>query len=400
MEPNLLEQEVNQLELTDLVRRALDRPEVQITDWNIQQLHGGMELDSSICRVRGQATAGGETLPWSLIRKSVKPAPQSADPAGIWYWKREALAYQSGLLHSLPGGNLTAPACYAVHEEPDGSLHLWLEDIQDDVGSPWPLEQYARVARHLGQFNGAYLCGQSLPSNTCITHDWLRMYVDHADDSVEFIRKNPNHPIIRHLFPGPALAQVLAIWDEHKRILDTLDGLPQVFCHQDAFKRNLFARGGKTIAIDWGYAGIAPVGAELVALIAGSIGFWEIPAEKVMEMERLCFEAYLQGLAEAGWKGDPRLVRKGYRLTLLLRYPIGGSVGEVVPTLLDQARRAKLEATLEKPAAEIEKTDPAIMAFYQAGLPIALKLLGVMGLLRLAFRMIAYSLRLGKASQN
>lgn len=281
------------------------------------------------------------------------------------------MAYQSGLLHSLPGGLLTAPACYTVQEEPDGSIQLWLEDIQDDVGSPWPLEEYARAARHLGQFNGAYLCGQPLPSNDWVTHNWLRMYVENAAGSVEFIRQNPNHPTIRHLFPGPTLGQMLAIWDEHERILDILDDLPQVFCHQDAFKRNLFARGGKTLAIDWGYAGLAPVGAELVALIAGSIGFWEIPAEKVMEVERQCLDAYLLGLAASGWKGDPRLVRKGYSLTLLLRYPIGGSVGELVPLLLDRERRQKLESVLDKSAGEIEKTDPAVLRSMQ---PLSLRL--------------------------
>jgi hypothetical protein len=38
------EQEVDQPHLTDLVRKALDRPALQITDWKVQPLHGGMGL--------------------------------------------------------------------------------------------------------------------------------------------------------------------------------------------------------------------------------------------------------------------------------------------------------------------------------------------------------------------
>ena len=256
-------------------------------------------------------------------------------------------------------------------------MWLWLEDIKEDVGNPWPVEQYAIAARHLGQFNGAYLTGQSIPSEPWVTRNWLRQYVEHAAPMIEFIRINPNHPIILHMYPGNTLAQVLAIWEVRTQILDVLDNLPQVFCHQDAFRRNLFARGGRTIAIDWGYMGIAPVGAELVALVAGSLGFFEIPAGRVRELDQLCFEAYLQGLSEAGWKVDPKVVRTGYALTLMLRYPIGAQIGEMLGWLLDQDSRAKLESAFEdKSVAELEKIDPAIVAYYESVSPEAMRILG------------------------
>jgi hypothetical protein len=200
--------------------------------------------------------------------------------------------------------------------------------------------------------------------------------------------------MIRHMFPGIVLAQILAVWDERERILGVLDHLPQVFCHQDAFKRNLFARNGRTIAIDWGYLGIAPVGAELVPLVAASIGFFEISADKVMEMDRLCFEGYLQGLRDAGWNGDPKLVRTGYAVSLMLRYPIAGQVGEVLPKLLSEEGRSRMEAAFEnKSADELEKSDPAIVAYYQSLLPEAMKLMGISNLLRVVARIGLNTLR-------
>jgi hypothetical protein len=377
METKSLELEIDRLTLTDLIAKALDRPALQITDWKAHQLHGGMEWDSAVFRFQGQASDNGDTLPWSLVLKAVKPADTASEPDGVRYWKREVLAYQSAFLHHLPGGNVSAPNSYGIQERPDGSIWLWMEDVKDDVASPWSIEQYAVAARHFGQFNGAYLAGRELPDASWVTHHWLRQYVENAAPMVEFIRTNPGHPMIMNLYPGDALAQILAIWDEHKAILDILEDLPQVFCHQDAFKGNLFARQGKTIAIDWGYSGIAPIGAELVALVPGSIGMFAIPVDKIGELDRSCFESYLQGLREAGWPGDPKLVRMGYTITCLLRYPIGASVGDALPRLLDQENRSKLEDTFDKSADELEKTDPALVAYYQKLIPEAMKLLGV-----------------------
>ena len=215
---------------------------------------------------------------------------------------------------------------------------------------------------------------------------------------------------VRHLAPTPMGCKVrvrselvklegskasfeVQAWDEHEFILKKLEALPQVFCHQDAFRRNLFARAGKTIAIDWSYLGIAPLGTELVALVAASLGFREIPAEKVLELDRQCFEGYLQGLREAGWQGDPKLVRKGYALGLMMRYPIGGQVGEMLPAFLEQARRARVASAFENTTAdEIEKADPAILAYYEKVLPETLKMMGMVGMLRMVGRIGLHAL--------
>ena len=395
MSSDTIEIDIDPLYLTELVRKALARPALELANWKVSRIHGGLEWDSAVYRFQGDAHEGDETIPWSLILKTINSAPKATEPGGIWYWKREAQAYRSGLLNNLPGVNLSAPVCYAIQERQDSSIWLWLEDIKDEIGSPWPIEQYALAARHLGQFNGAYLKDQSFPTEPWVTRNWLRKYVENAAPMIQFIRSNLHHPIVQHMFPGDSVAQALAIWEEHGPILDMLENLPQVFCHQDAFKRNLFAREGKTLAIDWGYLGIAPVGAELVALIAASIGFFEIPVEKVKDLDRLCFEGYLLGLRDSGWHGDPKLVRTGYTVSLLLRYPIGGTVGEMLPTFLNQEGRANMEAAFEnKSASELEKSDPAIVAYYQGIIPEALKLLGIRMLIRVVIRIGLNTLRL------
>ena len=167
---------------------------------------------------------------------------------------------------------------YDICAQPDGSLWLFLEDIIAESSSSWSLEHYVSIARCLGEFNGGYLAGCPLPKAAWVARDWLRNYLEHATPAVDFIRKHPSHPLVQGLFPGNTLAQILAFWDLHPRLLQKLEHLPQTFCHQDAFDRNLFLRRGQAVAIDWGYAGIAPVGSELTPLIAAAIGLGGFPA--------------------------------------------------------------------------------------------------------------------------
>lgn len=272
IKPDFLDQAL----LLPVIQNELQSPEIDIIVWHCQQLYGGPEQESAVYRITGECTGCATASSFSLILKVIRGTPDCSNPGGVRYWKREALAYQGSLLQNLPGG-LVAPRCYGVTEKEDGSCWIWLEDLQDEIERHWPLDHYGVVARHLGQLNGAYLIGLPLPFESWLTHDWLRKYVEHGAPYVDFMRKNPHHPVVQKLYPGSTLTQMLILWDAHDRILNILDHLPQTFCHQDAFRRNLFAHHDKTFAIDWGYAGIAPLGAELVPLIGGTMAFNEIP---------------------------------------------------------------------------------------------------------------------------
>ena len=59
--------------------------------------------------------------------------------------------------------------------------------------------------------------------------------------------------------------------------------------------------------------------------MAASISFFEVPVDRVEELDRICFEGYRQGLRDAAGNGNPGLVRTGYVVPrLMLRYPVGG----------------------------------------------------------------------------
>jgi hypothetical protein len=380
--------------LISLLQRALGNQFAQIREWEVHRLKGGLEYGSTIYRLEGSGVSDGKVRDWSLILKKIDPDSQVDDPQGYRYWKRETQAYQSGLLQELPG-QVTAPRCYDINEKPDGSVWIWLEDIKNGQEHPWSIEQYTRVARHLGHFNGAYLVGHPLPSDTWITHDWLRKYLHHATPMVEFIIQNPAHPTVQLMLPGIALPLTLAIWKEYPRMLRILDELPQTFCHQDAFGRNLFYRGEQVIAIDWGYSGIAPVGTELAPLIGAAFGLGRFPSSQAKELDQACFGGYLEGLRQAGWEPDFRQVRIGYTLTVMLRYVLGATVGEALPGLLDEETRIHWADGLGGPPEKAGESDAGTVNYYQSIAMEAMKLLGPGSLLRVLGHTASYAFRLG-----
>ncbi len=310
--------------LTPLVQRALGRPTVQVTDWNVQQIHGGIGggvFASAVYRLTGQGRDKDQTVPWSLILKTFFPE-DAVDPSSPYYPQREAEAYRSGWLDDLPGG-LAAPACYGVVEYPDGEIWVWLEQVVDEFGSYWPLERYGLAARHLGQFNGAFLVDQLLPTWPWFSDHWLRNVVAIITPAMAKLPEVQADPQVAKYFPGDVINRYLHFWTERERLLDALDRLPRTICHMDAFSRNIFSRrgveGDQTVAIDWAFVGHGAIGEELEPLICRSLDFDDVETTQAQELDGVVFASYLDGLCDTGWQGDPRQVRLGYTVAVTLR---------------------------------------------------------------------------------
>ena len=71
---------IDQATLTPLVQSALNSETVEVVDWEVEQLHGGLAAGTAIYRFSGQGRDQNQTIPWSLILKVVRPEGGSADP--------------------------------------------------------------------------------------------------------------------------------------------------------------------------------------------------------------------------------------------------------------------------------------------------------------------------------
>jgi hypothetical protein len=324
--------------LTPLVQRALDAPSARVTSWECQPIYAGMGTGNALYRFSGLAShQRGKTL-WSLILKVLDEDSNRVDPAHPEWWRREAEAYSSGHLESLPAG-LCSPRCFGVVDYPGEGCWIWLEEVTDTVGGLWPLAHYGTVARHLGQFNGAYLEREPLPQWSWLSRNWLRQTVEQAAPMLPLLRKSGNHPMVRCMLKHNGPEKLFSLWAEREFFFSLLAHLPQTLCHMDAFRRNLFTckngdGSARMVAVDWSCTGQEAVGTEIMYLTAGSLGFMEVDIEKAQELDEIVFAGYIQGLRDLDWRGDPRQVRLAYT-TASLRYALG-TVGPMLHVLMDE----------------------------------------------------------------
>ena len=99
--------------LTDVVRQDQYSPSFVITDWSIRRLSDkGIANPDGLWLFSGQGHDSHEARQWSIVVKIFIRPELETPPDDLYYWKREFLLAQSGLLERLPGPVLdTQPRC-------------------------------------------------------------------------------------------------------------------------------------------------------------------------------------------------------------------------------------------------------------------------------------------------
>jgi len=82
-------------------------------------------------------------------------------------------------------------------------------------------------------------------------------------------------------------------------------------------------------------------------------------------LEQIALDGYLAGLGDAGWQGNPDLVRFGYAATLYWRYVFGAFVGESVTWMLDERYHAAIERATGHTMEEGADYTALLIEFYQ-----------------------------------
>ena len=334
--------------LASVVEQSLGAEALTLAGWSAEELFAGDGQGLGVFRFTGDAHVDDESRDWSVILK-VLPGGE-AGPLTAWSLPmREPLAYDSGLLETLPDA-LRAPRCLRYDRHGDRH-HLWLEDLGRDDAA-WSLGDYALAARQLGRFNGAYLKERPLPTAAWLSRDWLRSWLAEGAAAIDELSRHRRHPLVRRMYPSDQYTELVNLWAHREHLLAALDRLPQVLCHYDAFRRNLFLRSGRLIAVDWAFLGVGPLGSELAPLISASAVFLGIDRGRWDDLERSAVDAYRQGLADVGWQGPPEQPRFGFAASSALRY-WPGVVRLVLPTLLDETAQRRVEAVLGIPFDQI-----------------------------------------------
>ncbi len=230
--------------------------------------------------------SAGRSAVLKLIRLGAAPLPRwpsEPDPSDPYYWRREALVYESGLLDGLDG--LRAPELLATFERQDGSVAIWLEDVA--APPPWTPERFGAFARRLGRAQATF--ARRLPDEEWLSRGFLRGYLR------------------LHEIGGAECEAVLA----------RLDTLPHTLAHNDLHPANVHGDGA--VVLDWAFGGLAPLGLDAGVLVGDGIADDVIPAEQADAVATAVWDGYAAGLSDGGFDRDVETIRWAFLRGTALR---------------------------------------------------------------------------------
>ncbi|OAB43716.1 phosphotransferase family protein [Paenibacillus glacialis] len=305
---------------------ALENKTLNFTTKGIYHLYGFLQTNN-------------EQLPWSIILKVIKSDSEEKDDIKHHnYWRREALLFESKLLDHL-SGYIQAPNTYLVEEQNDGTIWLWMEQVNGRFAQS--KEQFNFIAHRLGMFNAEYLTTKAIPDEAWVCKSWLKSWTTSSR------KYAPN--------PGPYIIQlqdeeIKYIWEWFKELteeinekLASLSDLPRVLAHQDLGQKNMILTpNDQLVLIDWQFMSISGIGEDLGKMFGANMSLGIIPTDQYEAYRDSLFYSYIKGMREMGWEGDERLARYGYCISTALR-----SVWEV-PQLCSLAAQLESNPTNSK----------------------------------------------------
>jgi hypothetical protein len=315
----------------DDVARAFGHP---VSSYDVAAIDPHLRIHSvtgGVYRVR----TGNESLVVKVVRHGTDSTPDQLWQSGSEethrnYWKREWLAFDSGLLASLPG-QLRAPRPALTTQPSDDECWIWMEDIGGRTGSALELKDYPRIAHALGTTQGAYASGDvRLPDQAWLSRNWLRGWVDVCAQFVDTIRDDNRWHDARLASLLPLRSRVIDLWDRREELFAIADEPPLTVAHWDFWPMNVHV-DEDVVAIDWSQIGLSGITHDLDQLTIDTVWMHIRPDESLDVLEDLILPAYLEGLRESGCEVDAEQLHRWYAAAAALRYAwLGGGQADLV----------------------------------------------------------------------
>ncbi|WP_410790725.1 aminoglycoside phosphotransferase [Kribbella sp. C-35] len=266
-------------------------------------------LNAVTANVERVTYADGRTAVRKELRRprdAPGPWAASTDPRHWNYWRRELEVYRDDeLREQLADAGLVLPAAQ-VDEQPDGGV-LLMDDIAGTPGTHFSLAEHAVLARACGRWQA-----RPAPERPWTSTGFLRDYSTTRDVPWQLMTDDAawRQPLIRELWPTELREAWTGLLVHRDALLDLVASLPRARCHLDFWVSNVVQRPtGELALFDWSFLGDGALGEDIGNYIPDAVFdlFW--PAERLPELAETCIANYLDGLHEAGWRGDPDQVR-------------------------------------------------------------------------------------------
>jgi hypothetical protein len=307
------------------------------------------EATGGIWRVRGDL--GGAVLK-VFTPPAGAPAgfwPTSDEPAHWNHWRREWLAYTSGLAATAYGeAGITAPAVIEAGARDDGLLELWLEDVEGADGFSWPVPRLARFAYELGA--GQARWAGRVPGTPWLSRGWLEQYLAQGPArSVDVDDSFWDHPRVA-VWPERVRYELRRLWHERESLTAAARAAERTLCHLDVWPANLVDRQGRSVLLDWSFTGEGALGEDVANLIVDSFADGLMDVALLPELAEAVTDGYLRGLRDGGWSGAGDRVRAAVAVCGAAKYSWLG------PAFLGRAVREAPGASAYRRDASVEET--------------------------------------------
>jgi hypothetical protein len=262
------------------------------------------------------AASGG-----SAVLKLLTCEVSSADPKWAssrdlrhWnYWRREAEFYASELPAQLAEHGIASPRLLARFDRSPGAVALWLEDVAGKRGDEWLLGEHVVAARLLGEAQGCALAARAAAEFEWTSRRFLRGY---ADKPVEWSLLEDDEvwglPLVASCLGSEVREAGRRLLAEREWLLGWMERLPRTLCHLDFWPMNLICRENDcVVALDWAFVGDGALGEDLGNHVPDAAFDSFVAPDELAQLDQATFDAYLAGLALAGWSGDEDLARMG-----------------------------------------------------------------------------------------
>jgi Phosphotransferase enzyme family len=302
--------------------RAVGR---EVDEFVVEEIDPSLRLHSvtgGVYRVRGEG--------FSIVVKVVRHG-EDHDPSAMWlagaepshrnYWKREWLAFSSGMLDTLPG-ELRAPRTLLTTEPGADECWIWMEDVEGRPGPEWELDDYDSVAFDLATTQAAYACGRSLlPTDDWLAHNWLRGWVDALAPRIATIDDDSLWRDERQAAMAALRPRLRDLWAQREQLLAIVEAAPQTVVHCDLWPSNLIAADdGTTVAVDWSQVGVGALAQDLDQLTLDPVWMQVLPDASLDDLETHVVTGYLSGLRTSGVDADETELRRWYAAAAATHY--------------------------------------------------------------------------------